>query len=398
MGNPYITEIIFFVSSTFNQRDKKRFGIELLQANGFKVQVWDFTPFLNPEKYNTYIPPDRTDENQYPVFKSKQEAIDAIAHLPSGCLVFCLLSYESSFGIYRAISKYKIPYCLLGYSVPAFNSIENRSFFKRLRDMSLGKIFNYLLFKTPSRLLGVQPATMLFALGGQFNLLQFNIDSRTQIIRSHYFDYDIYLEAIQEPVKADPLMGVFLDNYLPFHPDSLDELDEPLITPEEYYPLLCRFFDQIEKEHGVHIVIAAHPRSEYDLHPDCFEGRRIIRGKTAELVRQSGFVMLHSSASIAFAVLFRKPVLFLSADRLYQGMAGKIIGSLIDYMAPLFGKKPIRMDNPGELNWEKELVVDQEAYQFYQNRYIKTEGTEDLPLWQVFANHLKKWNPGNKPS
>ncbi|MBC8393738.1 MAG: hypothetical protein H8E17_14370 [Deltaproteobacteria bacterium] len=229
---------------------------------------------------------------------------------------------------------------------------------------------------------------MMFALGGEFSLAQFPVDNKTEFIWSHYFDYDVYLEQLQKPVKTDKAMGVFLDNYLPFHPDAIND---PIIVQEEYYPLLCSFFDYIEHNYGVHIVIAAHPRSKYENHQNCFGGRPVIRGKTSQLVRQAGFVMLHSSASFAFAVLFRKPAIFVTTDRLRQGRAGQIIGTLIDFMASTFGKSPINLNDTFEIDWGKELMIDEEAYRNYKNKYIKKENTEDLPLWQVFANHLKSW-------
>ena len=389
MGETYINKIVFLVSSTFNLRDEKRFGIEMLHRNGFEVEVWDFTPFLNPARFEKYVPPDKASFQQYHVFLTKREAISAISKLTRRCLLFCLLSYEyESYSIYRAISKHGLPYCLLGYSVPAYHVPKEESTFARLRNITLRKILTYLIYKIPCKFLGITPATMMFALGGEFSLAQFPVDAKTEFVWSHYFDYDVYLGQIQKPIKTDKSMGVFLDNYLPFHPDAIND---PIIAPEEYYPLLCRFFDYIESNYGVHIVIAAHPRSNYENHQNCFGGRPVIRGKTAELVMQAGFVMLHSSASIAFSVLFRKPVIFLTTDRLRQGRAGEIIGTLIDFMASTFGKMPINLNNTFEIDWEKELLIDEEAYKNYKNKYIKKEDTEDILLWQDFANHLKTW-------
>jgi len=38
-----IKRIIFLVEMKFNFRDYQRFGIEILQQNGFSVEVWDMT-------------------------------------------------------------------------------------------------------------------------------------------------------------------------------------------------------------------------------------------------------------------------------------------------------------------------------------------------------------------
>lgn len=363
----------------------------MLQRNGFEVEVWDFTPFLNSARFEKDVPPDKASFQQYHILRTEGDAISELSKLSSRCLIFCMLNYGyESYSIYRTISKHRLPYCLLGYSVPAFDVPREESLFAKLRNITPRKILTYLIYKIPCKFLGIRPATMMFALGGEFSLLQFSVDNKTEFVRSHYFDYDIYREQVQKPIRTDKSMGVFLDNYLPFHPDAIND---PIIAPEEYYPLLCSYFDYIESNYGIHIVIAAHPRSQYENHQNCFGGRPVIRGKTAELVMQAGFVLLHSSASIAFAVLFRKPIIFVTTDRLRQGRAGKIIGSLIDFMASTFGKRPINLNSTFEIDWAKELMIDEEAYKEYVNKYIKKEGTEDIPLWQVFANHLKTWKP-----
>ncbi len=385
----FVKKIVFLVSSTFNRRDEKRFGIEILQRNGFEVEVWDFTPFLNPARFEMCVPPDPTSFEHYHVIPTRREARSALSKLPPRSLVFCLLNYEyGTYSIYRTMSKHRLPYGVLSYSVPAYHVPRAKSILARVKNLTVEKLFLYLFSVIPFRFLGVEPATMMLALGEEYSSTQFPVDARTEIVWAHYFDYDVYLDHIKEPIQTDQSMGVFLDNYLPFHPDAIDD---PLLAAEEYYPLLRSFFDYIESNYGVHMVVAAHPRSEYEKHGDCFGARPVIRGKTSELVMQAGFVMLHSSASIAFAVLFKKPIVFLTTDRLRQGRAGKIIGSLIDFMAPRLGKQPINLNDGFDIDWTKELAIDEDAYREYKNKYIKKEGTDELPLWQIFANRLKTW-------
>jgi hypothetical protein len=38
---------------------------------------------------------------------------------------------------------------------------------------------------------------------------------------------------------------------------------------------------------------------------------------------------------------------------------------------------------------EKELVINEEDYCDYRNLYIKKDGTDELPFWQIVANRLK---------
>ena len=184
-------------------------------------------------------------------------------------------------------------------------------------------------------------------------------------------------------------MGVFLDEYLPFHPDFIHLQMAHPTTAEDYYPLLRRFFGFLEDNYGVRIIIAAHPRSRYEELPNYFGGRPVIRGKTAQMVRESEFVIAHSSTSLNFAVLFYKPVIFITTNQLEQSSQGPFI----HLMASWFGKQPINIDDqPIGVDWESELRINEEAYARYRNSYIKKDNSEELPFWQIVSNKIKSLN------
>ncbi len=68
-----INRIIFIVEIRFNLRNYRRFGIELLKQNGFKVEVWDATPILNPKLFRDYVPPDIFEYNELVLFTKAEE-------------------------------------------------------------------------------------------------------------------------------------------------------------------------------------------------------------------------------------------------------------------------------------------------------------------------------------
>lgn len=138
-------------------------------------------------------------------------------------------------------------------------------------------------------------------------------------------------------------------------------------------------------------MIAAHPRSDYPGKPDCFEGRSIIQGKTASLIRDSSFVIAHSSTAINFAVLYQKPVLFITTDELQKKVSGMdIIGLYIPAIAAELGKVPVNIDHISGFCWEREMAVDADAYHRYKNNYIKKEGTPEEPMWEIFYSFIEK--------
>ncbi len=181
--------------------------------------------------------------------------------------------------------------------------------------------------------------------------------------------------------------AVFLDEYLPFHPDFFRQKVLPPIKADEYYPLLNKFFRLIEKQLKLKVIIAAHPRSHSEKLSESFERRELVFGRTIELVKESKLVLAHSSTSLNFANLFYKPVIFLTAAELDKSYKGP----LIQEVAGLFGKKPVYMDRDNNIfSWNAELRVSKTHYENYRRDYIKTEPSEELPFWQVVADRLKK--------
>jgi hypothetical protein len=190
------------------------------------------------------------------------------------------------------------------------------------------------------------------------------------------------------PVPAEASIGVFLDEYLPFHPDLLYTGNPPPCPAEEYYPQLRQFFDHLEAEYGVHITVAAHPKSQYEHHPDYFGGRPVIRGDTPVMVQRAGFVILHASTSLNFAILFEKPVIFVTNRRIDANPGICRLGAILSTMASILGKKPVLLDEPCTLDWHRELTVDREAYARYRDWYIKKQGTEERNTWDIVADAI----------
>ena len=264
-----VDKIVFLLASPLTKRDEDRFGLRTLEKNGFKVEVWDLSRIVNPRMYeksslvNVYF------FESYRVLSSEKEFSSLVETLSScKCLIFSMITYSlESYAVFRVISKNRLPYALLAYNFMSYAVSKRKSFWKKVVNITPEKLRHFLFLLIPYWYLGIKPASMMLVLGGSFDLSKWPIGKKTRIIHSHYFDYDVYLEQRQEPVCSVNHIGVFLDNYLPFHPDWVSQA---VITPEEYYPLVRRFFDYTEQKTGAHITIAAHPRSNYDQLPDYF--------------------------------------------------------------------------------------------------------------------------------
>ena len=123
-------------------------------------------------------------------------------------------------------------------------------------------------------------------------------------------DWELYMSIKDESSQPQKPYAVFLDEYFPLHPDLRYFLGQDGRGAVEYQHSMNRFFEQIEQRYGLEVVIAAHPKSDYTAH--AFDGRQIIKYQTVNLVRESAMVLMHSSSSFSYAVMFDKPITLLT--------------------------------------------------------------------------------------
>jgi hypothetical protein len=396
---------IIYIVFTFCKRDYERFGIEIIKNNGFSVEVWDLAPVAYNKVYKKIKVPDPINykKSNCILFMDKDEVIREICRLKLDTLVIAIndISFKTYF-LYRELSKKNILYALF-YSdiIPNYkNKITSplilckrklNYFFEKIRGVNYLKIKKYLFRIIPFKYLMIKFPALILA-GGSQTLVKYNppIGKKTKIIWGHTLDYDLYLNDSLKPSKNE-LKGkkyaVFLDQYLPFAPDLVYMGVNSPLTPKQYYYSLCNFFNRVEKETGLNIIIAAHPRSKYEEHQSYFEGREIVRGRTIELIRDSDLVLMHYSASLSFAVLYNKPILFFATGEMEKCTSE--VKKICAYSSEL-NKQFINIDVIYKIDWDKELTVDKETYANYKEKYLKRKGTEEKPFWQIVADEVKR--------
>ncbi|MFA5099321.1 MAG: hypothetical protein WC547_00365 [Candidatus Omnitrophota bacterium] len=402
MSGAGIKKVVYFVTGPFSRRDHARFGIGILEKNGFDVEVWDFAPFLYPRARENAQEQDTADYARLRVFNIEQEALNAIASLSAGdCFVVCFVPYGlNTFYIFRRLSSRRVKYAVFMANALPLSACSSYKLSDIIRNISLkeaadklrrftpARIMESVFFKTGLGVLGIEPAYFRLAGGSRSAVTaKFPVNSRTRTLWMHTLDYDLYLDELRNPPSVDDRQAVFLDEYIPFHP-GYDYLGvKPFITDAgEYYGLLCAFFKNLEDSYNLHIVVAAHPRAHYERHRDFFQGRPVLKGRTPGLIRNSSFVIGHVSTSVNYAVLFKKPVIFVTTDELDKSVEGVWIHNI----ASFFGKRVYNLNKVRGIDLAEELTVDRALYDTYKDSYIKRAGSQDLPFWQIVAQGLKE--------
>lgn len=397
-----IQKIVFFLAWPFMLRDWERFGIEILKGNGFQLAFFDFSPFIYPaasRSFNNYMP----ETDYYYRFNTLKDARKKISELDKESFVILLEKYQrNTYEIYKAISEKGIPYAIfVANAVPEtpVNIRGPENFLRKIAMLVKSKRLLSFVYNLPFRVgfssyLGVKEPRLWLA-GGEKSvenyLNRYPFGNESEILWSHSLDYNIYLENVSESAGGDGSNALYLDVGVPQFPgDDTTGRRKEALSKEKYYPSICRFFDRVEQEQNIKIKIAAHPRAPHQDYPEYFCRRHTVRNNTCQEVSRAKFIITHNSTAVGFAVLYNKPVIFITTNELEQNINDE--GNSIKTISGWLNKTPINIDKQFTIDWHKELSVNKDVYANFKHCFIKKNGTPEINSWQILSNRLKTLN------
>lgn len=411
LPNFQIQALVFLSPRPVSFFEEEKWNFKYLLSQGFKIEVLEFTKLLNKKKkyadvMASVLEPLKGD------FIHEIDSYEAFEeYVQTSCNQVIFIDYLIGHSditlreerIFRILKKYEAKYILLSSGalpLPTAKNDNHQLNFKFILSkinkvlFSPSKFLNYLASKviillTRYRVVYPLP-TMIF--GGDSEKLQrfLNVRSieKSKVVPINSFDYDKSIQLIRcqgGKLNEELDVCVFLDEAATHHSDFTLLGIKPAVA-EVYFPAMNNFFNFVEKNTGFKVVIAAHPRSNYESMPDIFDGREIVKGKTAELVARSKLVIVHMSTSLSYAVIFEKAVLPVKIPGM--PINGQL-NLMVDVMAAAIGMKPIDLSKDKLTTNLFIGAINQEKYSEYKDRYLKTAGAEDLPEWEIVANSLK---------
>jgi len=360
--------------------------IDYLRVNGVVVEYWDLIKLLfggfdeaNSIRTNYLFTPRTYDELEKMLgLPENREAIYVI-----------LICYDGRFArLFRLLNKYDCKTYFIAWanfpikSIPKWRQI--------MRGFSInpvrlgGKVINTVRGVAYKKLKLVKPFDVVFAAGGA-TLSMYPDAGKT--IPINLIDYDHYVRVKSEARRiVEGRYAVFLDIYLPYQSD-FNVNGMQTVDPLGYFSSLNRFFKIFEQEYGVKIVIAAHPKADYG--NKTFEGREICRGLSPELVKDADFVISHHSASLGYAVLNYKPLIFVYTDEMERLYKETIVSWMHDY-ANYLG---VNIYNIDQLNQGDQIPIGSinlARYESYKYNYLTTRESEHTTTQEIFWNEINK--------
>jgi hypothetical protein len=380
--------IIFIVESTFNKRDFKRFGVEILMGRGFCVEIWDFTPFLNSNYYRNYTVPDQINFSSHRTFNTKKKAFNALFELDSkkDNVITVFNTNRKTVFVFNYLKKNEINFGLLVLGAIPSNRLRLPVFQKIKNIISRPKYSIKNIYQRLINFLIKKHIANFIIVGGDADKIKaiqsVNYNETSKLVSAHTFDYDDYLKEKQTTTNLinGEKYAVMLDEYNLYHPDNL--LVGISVNPKTYYKDLNKFFTNIEHFFGMPVIIAEHPRSNSEKMKNSYGGRKRVFGKTIQLVKNAELVLAHSSTSLNYAVLYNKPVVFLSSSDYSVNYKNSVHS-----FAKVLSKTPVDVSNPTNI-LTSFLEINDEAYKRYIDLFIKSPNTPQKFLWEIFADFI----------
>ena len=384
-----VTQILILTEAPFTKRDYDRFGVDLLRKN-FQVSILDCTSWLKPEYWKKYS----AFAYRCTGYKEVGDFESFVANL-DGCARAIAIDFlgagPKSTTARIELKNREIPRAVILHGLLPRPEYKRSDRLRRFLHSNSPRSALRKLSRKGRQMIYREPPADLVVLTGAASLKEVRVQQTVNRVWAHTFDYDIYLNNARQELELGERYAVFLDEDMAFHLDYDHAGIDPPTTPSRYYPVMNRFFERFERANGMRVIVAAHPRSRYELHPEVWSGRTIIQNKTAQLVRGADYILGHSSTSLSFAVLWRKPILFLSTwdlDKSYLAPHIALRSSLL--RRPLVNVDESPDSAPGQ---DALPAVDEDAYSRYVTQFIKFPGSPDLPAWQIFSEFVmrKDW-------
>jgi len=319
-------KLIYIRYIPLTEKIYKDFYMEEAVKAGIEVEYWDITALFFKHIFGQEDSSHLVSTRKFDSYKELERSL-VLEQPLSNTLFISIMTFEGRIGkLYRILTKYNCKLAVFGrnmFPMPASNS---SSIIDRICRITLTKIYDYIRIRNVKQQklsVKIKEYDILF-MGGELGWkgvgnIEYSEITRAEIVKVNSDDYDVYLGIKDsEPlIKGDYIL--FLDEYLPLHPDT-KLFNIKNILPEQYYPELCRYFDRVELQYGMPVVIAAHPKALRYKEEDFFSGRKIFLGKSAELSKFAFFVIAHNTTAINYPVAFGKKIHFITSKNIEKGI------------------------------------------------------------------------------
>ena len=404
-----VSRVIYVVESPMTPRDFDRFGLDIIRSAEYDVEVWEVDELFLPRSDSESISRARgCDIRRFRSSRSLREACrrlesDTAVLLLSGVYrgdpdthVSLIRGLAASRAVLGSVSAGQRPPIADDSLVPEWTGgLVTRVLRKwraigrdgaevtHLARLGLGKVS-----KARARLRARVSPGCIRALDWVW--VGTDVDSfdprclgeGTRVRYIHTWDFDRILRGSGSAASAEGAQAVYLDSMGPLHPDFPVMGIEVKVDARAWFSGINRALDDVSRESGAPIVVAAHPCAEPGSLDAHYPGREVVYGSTDQLIGSSQFVLLSDpTTALGMVAFYGKPAVVLRPPRLFDSHLVEL-----DRYAELLGLETMALDQVAS-RWHPPQA-DLAAYREFLGRYVKHPGTPMEPFWQVVALDL----------
>ncbi len=348
------------------------------------VCYWDVSPMIGNE---TRLPESLLKKVSIEVVEDMNHFRDLIKDLDEKTLVIFYINISfSTLSLYELVSntKCKMSTIITGCLPPVSKDlVSGEKLLSKIKKANVEKIIEISKrILVERKLRKIRSFDYCLCSGEAASLLNVvGMSNLTQRLQFNSYDYQLARDSKQiKYVEGNYIL--FIDNYFPFHPD-IEIIGFNSINADLYYNELNAYFDLIERKLGMPIVVAPHPKAEKYHSQNYFNGRRIIWGDTNSLVYHSSLVVAHYSTAISYAVIYRKPILFIYTNNMWETDP---YCSIVKNMACVLNCNCVNISNEKNLDV---FDVDEIKYEEYLYKYITSPSSQCRDNYQIILELLQ---------
>lgn len=370
--------ICFIYETPIPVNQRKVCLLDKIKEAGYNLILLDVSYVINRTSYEK----NRTgllDDRYAPIVRAKSysKIKEYIYGIEKPAIIVTRVPWSlSTYPIFRWIERRNIAY---GYL--SLNEYDDFSISKRKTGISfknnitIKRVLNAVFVRIPKCILLNKCAS--FIVTNTVNRAEMyknrytaTTNSDVLYLHSNVYEEGLELKGVDRIIKED--YCVWLDTYTPYHTDLLDIGIK--VDPEKYYSSLRNFFRVIEDKMGLKVVIAAHPKADYSMHKEAYEGFQIIHNNSCLLCRDSSLVLSCASMSTMYALLYNKPILFIKQESLIEAGLQTHLDAA-EYLAESIGSRVINIDSENiNSDYLKSCIcVDKDRYKQKICEWIKAD-------------------------
>ena len=381
------TNLFICLKIPLNANDFNRFGIDYLNKR-FNLVILDCSKWLLPYSQNrvtsvlnTFLIIEIRNFKQFKNYLKNKSGyvIDYIGQFsPKSIIMFDFLVKNNFNLVVIDTVPFPIPEKLISSNI--IEKFKQTILFGGWKSHIFAKINKILLYFL------VDQSPKIALTSGTFWKYNSRYLSSKKKVNGHSLDYEIFMKVSDEKYSNEFLKSkryaVYIDENLTNHPDNLEVGFPNPATSAKFYPRLKKFFKIIKNRFKLNIICATYPSGNNEFGK--YISSKSFSNLTPQLIKNCDLVLAHGSTAISFAILWKKPIIFITSSEIEKSWYNGWIEAPSKYLkSPL-----INIDDFKEEMLQKK--INNKCYQDYKNNFIKTFKSEKVSLWKILYNVIKE--------